>query len=137
MSSILIVFSKNNTDSFDPSNPLRIPSSRKKELLFFFTNPIRAHSARSSAMASRSTISREEIADGIPVRHRGRAYLGSVLIEFLARSSFKFGTQMLFLLSVCCKISTFDAFDENFSLPFIFSTRGRRKTNSLKKKICE
>lgn len=136
MSSILIVFSKNNTDSFDPSNPLRIPSSRKKELLFFFTNPIRAHSARSSAMASRS-ISREEIADGIPVRHRGRAYLGSVLIEFLARSSFKLGTQVLFLLSVCCKISTFDAFDENFSLSFIFSTRGRRKTNSLKKKICE
>lgn len=87
-------------------------------------------------MASRS-ISREEIADGIPVRHRGRAYLGSVLIEFLARSSFKLGTQVLFLLSVCCKISTFDAFDENFSLPFIFSTRGRRKTNSLKKKICE
>lgn len=136
MSSILIVFSKNNTDSFDPSNPLRIPSSRKKELLFFFTNPIRAHSARSSAMASRS-ISREEIADGIPVRHRGRAYLGSVLIEFLARSSFKLGTQVLFLLSVCCKISTFDAFDENFSLSFIFSTRGRKKTNSLKKKICE
>lgn len=69
--SSILILSENNTDSFQPSPH----SNLEKELLFFFANPIRAHSARSSAMASRSTISRDEIADGIPVRHRALAYL--------------------------------------------------------------
>lgn len=89
-------------------------------------------------MASRSTISgREEIADGIPVRHRALAYLGSVLIEFLARSSFKLGTQLLFfffLFFFYAFAVKLDAFDENSFFIFYIFEEGEKKRSFFEKK---
>lgn len=85
-------------------------------------------------MASRSTISgREEIADGIPVRHRALACLGSVLIEFLARSSFKLNCFFSFFFFFYAFAVKLDAFDENSFFIFYIFEEGEKKRSSFEK----